>query len=178
MSRSPTIIRLLGCAVLLSGLVACDKSAPPGPAGSTAAAGAAGAPASAASVADAEAAAALAATEPPLPDLGDFRVVTVLMGDAVDGENVVLVDTREFDAKDPIYASVLSIGAHQGLQLSADWLAPDGNSFARTVQPVVPSTDLATTFKVKHPDTWPPGEYQLRIAINGHTVRSEKFRVR
>ena len=178
MSRSHSSIRLLGCAVLLFGLAACDKSTPPAPAGSTTATSAASAPASAASVADAAAAAALAATEPPLPDLGDFRIVSVLMGDAVDDENVVLVDTREFDAKDPIYASVLSIGAHQGLKLSADWLAPDGNSFARTEQPVVPTTDLATTFKVKHPDTWPPGDYQLRIAINGHTVRSEKFRVR
>jgi hypothetical protein len=72
---------------------------------------------------------------------------------------------------------VLSIGAHQGLKLSADWIAPDGHSFAKSEQAVVPDTDLATTFKVENPAGWPAGDYQVRIAVNGHTVRSESFTV-
>lgn len=136
-------------------------------------AAAAGSPASAD-----PATASLNAGEPPMPALGDFRVVSVLMGNAVDAERVVLGDAREFKPKDAIHASVLSIGAHQGLKLSADWIAPDGKSFAKSEQAIVPASDLATTFKVQHPQGWPLGDYQLRIAINGHTLRTEKFSVR
>jgi hypothetical protein len=161
-------------------LGACDKSAPgSAPAAATGtppAATAAGAPAAAASV-DA-ATAGLNASEPPLPDLGDFKLVSVLIGSGVDNEQLVLADTRRLAFDKPIYASVLSIGAHQGLKLSADWIAPDGRSFTRSVQPVVPTSDLATTFKVENPAGWPAGAYQLRIAIDGHTIRTENFEVR
>lgn len=118
------------------------------------------------------------AGEPPMPALGDFRVVSVLMGNSLDADRVVLGDAREFKPKDAIHASVLSIGAHQGLKLSADWIAPDGSSFAKSEQAIVPASDLATTFKVQHPQGWPVGDYELRIAINGHTLRTEKFSVR
>jgi len=30
---------------------------------------------------------------------------------------------------------------------------------------------------VENPAGWPAGDYQLRIAINGHTVRTEAFTV-
>jgi len=30
---------------------------------------------------------------------------------------------------------------------------------------------------VQHPQSWPLGDYQLRIAINGHTIRTESFAV-
>ena len=121
--------------------------------------------------------AALNAGEPPLPELGEFKIVSVLMGNGVDDEHVVVSDTRQLAATQPLYASVLSIGAHQGLKLSADWIAPDGHSFAKSEQPIVPSSDLATTFKVENPAAWPAGDYQLRIAINGHTMRTESFTV-
>ena len=160
-------------------LAACDKGAPGSSTtpitGSRPAAGADAGPAAAATV-DAATAAANAG-EPPLPELGEFRIVSVLMGTGVDDGHVVITDTRSLAAKEPIYASVLSIGAHQGLKLSADWIAPDGKSFAKSEQPIVPDSDLATTFKVENPAGWPAGDYQLRIAINGHTVRTEAFTV-
>jgi hypothetical protein len=172
-------------AVLLSAtlvLAACgkgdDKAAAPAAAAIAPAAaptGAAAAPAPAASVDTATA--ALNAGEPPMPPLGEFRIVSVLVGNGVDDEHVVAADTRQLAATQPLYASVLSIGAHQGLQLSADWIAPDGHSFAKSEQPIVPTSDLATTFKVQNPAAWPAGDYQVRIAINGHTVRTENFSV-
>jgi hypothetical protein len=168
---------LLLCALLL--LAACGKSEAPAtgaPAASPAAATPAKAPAGTATV-DA-ATAGLNAAEPPLPALGDFKVVSLLMGNSVDDGHVVLTDTRSFAAKDAIYASVLSTGPHQGLKLSADWIAPDGSHFAKSEQPIVPTSDLATTFKVENPAGWPVGDYQLRIAIDGHTVRTEAFSVR
>jgi hypothetical protein len=179
MSRVP--VPALSAALLLALLLlaACDKSstetAPATASGTTPAATTAGAPAAPASV-DA-ATAGLNASEPPLPDLGDFKLVSVLIGNAVDSEQLVLTDTRALAAGQPIYASVLSIGAHQGLKLSADWIGPDGQSFAKSEQAIVPASDLATTFKVENPQPWPVGDYQLRIAINGHTVRSEAFAV-
>ena len=157
-------------------LAGCSKPAPTAtsPAASAAAPGTtAAAPAATVDAATAT----LNAGEPPLPDLGEFRIVSVLMGSAVDGGHVVIADTRSLAAQQPIYASVLSIGAHQGLKLSADWIAPDGHSFAKSEQAIVPDTDLATTFKVENPAAWPVGDYQLRIAINGHTVRTESFTV-
>ena len=157
-------------------LAACDKGAPGSsstPLTPKAADGTA--PAAAATVDPATA--AMNAGEPPLPELGEFRIVSVLMGTGVDDGHVVITDTRALAAKEPIYASVLSIGAHQGLKLSADWIAPDGKSFAKSEQPIVPDSDLATTFKVENPAGWPVGDYQLRIAINGHTVRTEAFTV-
>lgn len=173
----PTARSLLLAGLALFALSACDQAPPPAAGTTASGASAASAPAGPATV-DAATAATLANAEPPLPELGDFRIVSVLVGNAVDGEHVVTTDQREFAAKDPIYASVLSIGAHQGLKLSADWLAPDGSSFAKSEQLLVPSSDLATTFNVRHPAGWPSGDYQLRIAINGHTLRTEKFSVR
>jgi hypothetical protein len=135
------------------------------------------APAAAAAATVDTATAALNAAEPPLPEMGEFRVVSVLLGNGVDDEHVVIADTRQLAARQPLYASVLSIGAHQGLKLSADWIAPDGHSFAKSEQAIVPDSDLATTFKVQNPGAWPVGDYQLRIAVNGHTLRTESFTV-
>jgi hypothetical protein len=178
MTRSlPTAIVLL--AIALCGLGACSKPASKGADAATAATAAAE---TAGEVAATSTSAAAATTAPatsaaPLPDLGDFKIVQVLMGNAVDAGHVVITDTREFGAKDPIYASVLSIGAHQGLKLSAEWLSPDGRSIAKSEQLIVPDSDLATTFSVRNPDGWPSGDYQLTIAINGHGQHTEKFHV-
>ena len=90
----------------------------------------------------------------------------------------MLADTRSLAIDKPIYASVLSIGAHQGLKLSADWRAPDGSIIAKSEQPLVPQSDLATTFNLSNPAAWPAGDYELRLAIDGHTIRTEKFSVR
>lgn len=173
------MIRSLLIALSLLGLAACSKPATEDAAGSAPAAAtdaaASAAPSGTATV-DA-AAAGLVEASPPL-DLGEFKIVGLLMGKAVDGEHLVLQDTREFAAKDSIYASVLSIGAHQGLKLSAEWIAPDGSSIAKREEPIVPSTDLATTFNISNPTGWPAGDYELRVAINGQTQLTEKFTVR
>lgn len=121
---------------------------------------------------------AIGDAQAPLPVLGEFRIVSVLLGTALDGDQVVIADSREFAGKDKIHASVLSTGAHQGLRLSAKWLAPDGSTVADSSQPVVPTTATATTFSISNPEPWPAGDYKLQIAINGQVQRSESFRVR
>jgi len=170
--------RLVSLVVLVLALAACGKEsdtpAEPAADGATATAAAGdSAPASPSTVAD-----ATADTGSPPPDLGKFRIVSVLLGTTVDGYSIVIDDSRAFTDKDPIYASVLSSGPHQGLRLSAKWLAPDGSVIAETSQPVVPVAGTATTFSIKNPQPWPPGDYEVVIAINGHAQRSEKFQVR
>ncbi|MEO8160134.1 MAG: hypothetical protein ABI588_01845 [Arenimonas sp.] len=172
------MIRSLLLVAVLLGLSACGK-----PASKDAAKAPADSAAASASAATMPAGATATATpgsttQPPLPELGEFKLVSVLMGNAVDAEHVVIRDTRQFGTKDAIYASVLSIGPHQGLKLSAEWLAPDGSSIAKSEQPIVPASDLATTFNIRNPAGWPAGDYQLRVAINGHTQRTESFTVR
>lgn len=161
-------------AVLIAG---CGKPGSGDAATPAAGASAATAPPASGSVVAATAA-ALVPGEPPMPELGDFRIIEVLMGHRVDSEHLVITDTRVFTAKDAIHASVLSIGPHQGLKLSATWIAPDGSIFAKSEQPIVPASDLATTFTVHNAAGWPVGDYELRIAIDGHTARVEKFAIR
>jgi hypothetical protein len=170
--------RFLALALVLALLCACDKAKAPAPAATAPATPAAPAAAAVAAPATLAMDAAPVPGEPPLPALGDFRIVQVLMGPSVDAGHVVIRDTRVFAAKEPIHASVLSIGAHQGLKLSADWRAPDGSIIAKSEQLLVPDSDLATTFNLSNPAPWPAGDYELRLAIDGHTVRTEKFAVR
>ena len=116
--------------------------------------------------------------EPPTAQLGEFRIVSVLLGTELAADKAVAADTEVFTAKDSIYASVLSTGAHQGLRISAKWLAPDGATIAETVQPMVPTAATAVTFKISNSEGWAVGEYQLLIGINGATLRTRKFQVR
>jgi len=170
--------RLIVLSLALALLASCDQAKAPAPAAPAAAAAPAATPASPPVAASTDAMPAPIPGEPPLPELGDFRIVQVLMGPSVDAEHVVVRDTRVFAAKEAIHASVLSIGAHQGLKLSADWRAPDGSIIAKSEQALVPESDLTTTFNLSNPAPWPAGDYELRLAIDGHTIRAEKFAVR
>lgn len=113
----------------------------------------------------------------PPPDLGDFKIVSVLLGTSLDAERIVVGDTETFAPTDKIHASVLSTGAHDGLRLSAKWLAPDGSVVAQTEQPLAPTTATATTFSISNPTSWPTGDYQLQIAVNGSTLQTRTFKV-
>ena len=160
-------LRLIALAVFCLGLAACAKD-PAAPADASTVATAGGTDNKDAK-AGSDAAAAPA---------GDFRVVSVLLGKSVDGDNVVIGDSRVFARKDRIHASVLSTGASQGLRLSAKWLAPDGQAIAETAQPLVPTAAVVTTFILSNAQPWPVGDYQLEIAINGRTEQTRAFQIR
>lgn len=115
---------------------------------------------------------------PPPPELGEFKIISLLLGKSLDEDKIVQADSDSFGPKDKIYASVLSTGAHQGLSLQAKWIAPDGSVVAETEQPLVPTGATATTFSIANPEGWPEGEYELRLAINGSPMQSRKFQVR
>ena len=151
-------------------LVACQK----GPASDADGGAAAGGSSADAAEVDAS---GIAPAQPPPPDLGDFRIVSVLLGTSLDAERIVVGDAETFAPKDKIHASVLSTGAHDGLRLSAKWLAPDGSVVAETQQPLAPTTATATTFSIANPTGWPAGEYQLQVAVNGSTLQVRTFTV-
>lgn len=166
------IALLAGClfAVLL---VACQK----GPASDAdGSAGAGDNDADVADVAEVDGSTVTPAQAPP-PDLGDFKIASVLLGTSLDAERIVVADAETFAPTDRIHASVLSTGAHDGLRLSAKWLAPDGSVVAETEQPLAPTTATATTFSIANPTGWPAGEYQLQVAVNGSTLQTRTFKV-
>lgn len=166
------LLRSLALSVLLLALAAC------GPEGAAPDKGSAGSADSPLMAEDDAAATTEPASALPAEDLGEFRIASVLLGKAVGADNVVLADSDVFDRKDSIHASVLTTGAHQGLSLSARWLAPDGSMIAETVQPLVPIAATATTFDISNPQGWPAGEYQVLIGVNKRILQTKKFEVR
>ena len=156
---------------LLLALVACTPAAPGGkPSAGTPNSGgpATVGVASAATVADAQA---------PAPDLGAFQVATVLLGDALDAEQLVAVPKQVFAPGATIHASVLSTGAHAGLTLTARWRGPDGTPILETAQAIAPTQPLATTFTLRRDQPWPPGDYAFDLLAEGHRLQSVPFTV-
>ena len=116
--------------------------------------------------------------EQAAPDLGDFKIVSVTLGNAVDAEQQVPVERSVFDKKDRIYAAVLSTGSHQGLKLAARWTTADGQLVAETEQPLVPTSPTVTTFSLRNGEPWPAGKYQLAISIDQQVQRTIPFEIR
>jgi len=116
--------------------------------------------------------------EPAAPDLGDFKIVSVTLGNAVDAEQQVPVERSVFGKNDRIYAAVLSTGSHQGLKLAARWTTADGQLVAETEQPLVPTSATVTTFSVRNGEPWPAGKYQLAVSIDQQVQRTIPFEIR
>jgi hypothetical protein len=111
-------------------------------------------------------------------DLGDFKIVSVTLGSAVDAEQQVPVSKTEFGRNDRIYAAVLSTGRHQGLTLSARWTTADGQLVAETEQALVPTTATVTTFSLRNGEPWPAGKYQLVVAVDKQPQSTTAFEIR
>lgn len=111
-------------------------------------------------------------------DLGNFKLLEVSLGTALDSDNMVSQAKTRFTAKDKIYASVLSSGIHQGLTISARWTAPDGTLVAETRQALVPAGGTVSTFSISKEKAWPVGAYTLDIAINDLVQRTVSFEIK
>ena len=114
---------------------------------------------------------------PAGPDLGQFQVVSVALGTALDADNNVREAKTVFSPKDPIHAAVLSSGPHPGLKLVAHWTAADGSVVAHTEQTVVATGPTITTFSLRNAEPWPAGMYQLAVQVEGRTLQSRAFEV-
>jgi hypothetical protein len=145
--------------------------------GDDAAPGKAGAAASPAGAAAVDGARVPAIAEVPPPDLGEFRVVSVLLGDALDADHVVRAAGSDFGANATLHASVLSTGAHPGLTLTARWHAPGGQTILETAQAIAPTQPTATTFTLQGEAPWPVGDYVFELLANGHRLQAVPFTV-
>jgi len=118
--------------------------------------------------------------EPKAPalDLGEFKLLEVNLGTALDSDNLVANPKMQFGTKDKIYASVLSTGRHQGLSIKAKWTAPDGTLVAETEQQLVPTNGTVSTFSISHDKPWPVGAYTLDISLNGLVQKTLAFEIK
>ena len=157
------------CLLLCLGLVACGKDEPAPVVDNNAAA-------------EANTQAAIAAAEegpaelPPLPT-GDYRIVSVTLGKAVDAEGQVRDGVEVFAPTDKIHAAVVAVGSSEGLTLSARWTAADGTEVGKAGQSLTPTTPTVTTFSIAQPEPWPAGDYTVEIAINDRVTETRSFRV-
>ena len=163
--------------VFLFGLSGCQRT--PAPTAATAQAGSA--PAAAASAEQPKSGLFgmfSSAPEPPPVDLGEFKIVSVAVGDSVDSEQQVPVNKSVFGRNDRIYASVLSTGRHQGVTLSARWTTVDGQLVAETEQSLVPTSPTVTTFSLRNREPWPAGKYQLVVSVDAQPQSTISFEIR
>jgi hypothetical protein len=114
----------------------------------------------------------------PPPDLGELRVVSVMLGESLDADRVVRVARSDFGPHATIHASVITTGMHPGLVLAARWLAPDGSTILETTQQLAPTRPTATTFTLHDGAApWPAGDYLLDVLANGRRVQRVPFTV-
>lgn len=113
---------------------------------------------------------------PPMPT-GDFRITSLTLGKAVDGEGQVRQAQDSFAPGDKIYAAVISVGSSDGLTLAARWTTADGTQVASAGQSLNPSTPTVTTFSIAQPEPWPTGGYKVDVTINGRVVETRSFLV-
>lgn len=132
--------------------------------------------AQAAPEAAAEAMEEAAAELPPLPT-GDFRVVAVELGTAVDEEGRVPTPKDLFAATDTLHLAVVGVGTSPGLVLSARWLAADGSEVAQARQDLAPQAPTVASFRLAQPGPWPAGDYRVEIAVNDRVVETRNFRI-
>lgn len=113
---------------------------------------------------------------PPLPT-GDYRIVSVTLGKAVDVEGQVRQPLDVFAPADKIHAAVVSVGNSEGLTVSARWTTADGTEVAKAGQSLTPTAPTVTTFSIAQPEPWPVGDYTVEIAINDRVTETRSFRV-
>lgn len=116
--------------------------------------------------------------KPAALDLGEFKLLEVNLGTSLDSDNLVTNPKTQFGQNDKIYASVLSAGTHQGLNIKAKWTAPDGTLVAETEQALVPTAGTVSTFSISHDQPWPAGAYTLDILLNGLVQRTVTFEIK
>jgi hypothetical protein len=116
--------------------------------------------------------------EAPPVDLGEFKIVSVTLGNAVDAEQQVPIGKTVFGRYDRIYAAVLSTGQHQGLKLSARWTTADGQLVAESEQALVPTSATVTTFSLRNGEPWPAGKYQLVVSVDKQPQSTLPFEIR
>ena len=120
-----------------------------------------------------EATAKVAPSVDPVP----VEFAGVELGSAVDDNLRVISPRSIFSPNDTIYAVVSTRGVATRAVLRAKFTFQDGQLVNESDQTINPSGDAQTSFYIRKPDAWPPGQYQVQISLNGDAVASRHFRV-
>jgi len=115
----------------------------------------------------------------PAPDV--FKVGAVTLGEAVTAGYRIAKPTTLFAAsQNIIYASVATTGRTSGATLSAHfrYLEGKGEDVTTISQTIATDGPATTTFKLRNPNDWPAGKYQVEIAIDGKPVDRQAFEVK
>ncbi len=147
--------------MLVLGIVACSKEAPPP------------APSAPAPAPQAEAPA-------PAPAPAAISVSSVALGNALNAEKRVQQAMETFAKSDTIYAVVDTQGAGEAT-LKAKWTYHKGDQVAvvnESTQTIKAEGPAASEFHVSKPDGWPVGDYQVEISQGEKVVETKKFSVK
>ena len=105
-------------------------------------------------------------------------VVSVDLGNAVDGSQKVAAPASQFAPKDTIYASVGTSGSASATTVGAKWTYQDGQTVNDSSTSISPTGPAFTAFHISKPDGLPAGHYKVDISLNGSLASSKEFDVK
>jgi hypothetical protein len=115
---------------------------------------------------------------PPVSSAGVFRVVSVDVGDAIDGGKRIPAPVAQFAPSDTVYASVATEGAAPRVTIVARWTYEDGQLVNESTQVIAPTGPAATEFHIAKPSGLPSGKYKVEVTADGKLAGSREFEVK
>lgn len=108
----------------------------------------------------------------------DTKVTEVKLSNQGDTEkNTLGMPTSRFDAKDSVYAEILSEGTASEYTIYAKWIGADGTVLSDYGIKVNEAGPKRTVISLSKPDGWPQGQNRIELAINGAPQRTVTFEV-
>jgi len=116
----------------------------------------------------------------PAPAPAVVTVSNVSLGKALGPDKKVVAATDTFAKADTIYAVVETTGSGTAT-LKAKWTYHKGENTAvvnESSQTINASGPATSEFHISKPDGWPPGDYQVEVALNDKPAGAAKFAVK
>ena len=107
-------------------------------------------------------------------------VANINLGKSLGADKKVVAASDTFAKNDTIYAVVETTGSGTAT-LKARWTYQQGDktaSVSESSQTISASGPETTEFHISKPDGWPPGQYQVEIALNDVSAGTKKFVVK
>jgi len=111
-----------------------------------------------------------------------FAVKTVTLGKALAADRRIAEATDHFGTRDPIYASVETVGAADRAKLEARWTFTGAKGPVSVNDNSMELVNLAgptvNEFHITKKTPWPKGAYQVEILLNGASAMKKDFAVK
>jgi len=127
-----------------------------------------------------ETAAPTASAPPPVaaPAPASFDIEVIELGNQIGADKRVLSAAESFEPADTIYASIVTEGAAQGVEIAARWSYEDGQTVAESAETIASAGPTVVEFHIAKPDGWPAGRYKVDVTTNGKPAGTREFEVR